>query len=205
MTDPWQQRLSTVEKSAARPKKFSAKCAYRSLRLLGMRTVAYFSLAGATSRSGVSTFETRLVGAAAVLLFVLLVLRAWRSHDQRRRKAGSLGLYESEVAHHGPRAGGGSRVDDQPVSANQALTPSFVSSRRRRGWKGTKPDRSSPSPMPSDLWVAHGYAVEKALLPERDGAGGSGSAKGASPTPGQPHRSPPVASALPPLEQPPPP
>ena len=171
-----------------------------------MQLVAHFPLAGAISRGDAAAFETGLVAAIIVLLVLLFGVRALRSHDLKMRRSRYYGR-------HRPRLDGPSQAAEQEASANRALTPSFVSSRRRRGWRGGGSDRVTPAPVASTLWVAHGFAVDRVPVP--NGAGTSAPSAAESETPAAPrhrapHRSPalqpaPLASTLPRLELPPPP
>src|SRR5450631_3576230 len=184
-----------------------------------MQLVAHLPLAGAISRGDAATFETRLVGAIIVLLVLLFGVRALRSHDLKRRKSRNLGFHRADGDRHWPQADEPSRVAEQEVSVNRPLSPSFVSSRRRRGWGGARSDRVAPAPVSSTLWVANGFAVDGVFVPGGAGAEGSRPPTGGSPPPPPslapprsraPHRSPapkapPLASTLPRLELPPPP
>ncbi len=178
-----------------------------------MQFVAYFPLAGAISRGDAATFETRLIGAIVVLGVLLMGVRALRSYDLKRRRSRSLGFHRSDGSRYWPQADEPSRVAEQEVSVNRSLSPSFVSSRRRRGWSGARSDRVAPAPVSSTLWVANGFAVDGVLVPDGAGAEVSRPPGGGSPSPprpGAPQRSrapkaPPLASTLPRLELPPPP
>ena len=184
-----------------------------------MPLVAYFPLVGGISRGDAATFETRLIGAVIVLGVLLMGVRALRSYDLKRRKSRSLGFHRSDGGRHWPQADEPSRVAEQEVSVNRSLSPSFVSSRRRRGWTGARSDRVAPAPVSSTLWVANGFAVDGVLVPDGAGAEVSRPPGGGSPSPPRPrapqrsrapHRSPapkapPLASTLPRLELPPPP
>jgi hypothetical protein len=184
-----------------------------------MQLAASFTLAGGISRGDAAAFETRLVGAIIVLLVLLMGVRALRSYDLKRRKSRSLGFHNSEDGHHWHQADEPSRLAEQEVSVNRSLCPSFVSSRRRRGWRGARSDRVVPAPVSSTLWVAHGFAVDGVPVPDGAGAKGSGPPEAGSPrlprtrAPQRsrgPQRSPaptapPLASSLPRLDLPPPP
>jgi hypothetical protein len=161
-----------------------------------MQLVAHLPLAGAISRGDAATFETRLVGAIIVLLVLLFGVRAFRSYDLKRRKSRNLGFHRADGDRPWPQADEPSRLAEQEVSVNRPLSPSFVSSRRRRGWGGARSDRVAPSPVSSTLWVANGFAVDGVLVPGGTGAEGSRPPAGGSP---------PLASSLPRLELPPPP
>lgn len=178
-----------------------------------MQLVAHFPLAGAISRGNAATFETRLIGAIIVLGVLLMGVRTLRSYDLKRRKSRSLGFHRSDGDGHWAQAREPSRVAEQEVSVNRSLSPSFVSSRRRRGWTGARSDRVAPAPVSSTLWVANGFAVDG--VPVADGAGAEASPPpgGGSPLPSRPRapqrsrapKAPPLASTLPRLELPPPP
>jgi hypothetical protein len=178
-----------------------------------MQLVVYFPLVGGISRGDAATFETRLIGAIAVLGALLMGVRALRSYDLKRRRSRSFGFHRSDGDRHWPQADEPSRVAEQEVSVNRSLSPSFVSSRRRRGWTGARSDRVTPAPVSSTLWVADGFAVDGVLEPDGAGAEVSRAPGGGSaprPRPRAPQRSrapkaPPLASTLPRLELPPPP
>jgi hypothetical protein len=71
--------------------------------------------------------EFILLGAGTVLLIVLVAIKARRSKGQRKRKAGSAGYHDFDVARYGHGAVGKSLIDTSVDPGARPLAPSFVS------------------------------------------------------------------------------
>jgi hypothetical protein len=140
-----------------------------------------------------TALESGLVALALAMLVALLVVRSKRAHDQKLRKAASMGYYDPDVARYG--YGSPAVPAEPPIDFDEVpLAPSFVAPGRgratRRNAAGARPAPASfgsmrldpPRPVP---------AFDQASV--------------VAPRPVSDIAPPPPASTLPPLVQPPPP
>jgi hypothetical protein len=91
-----------------------------------------------------SSIESGIVGFAVLMVILLVVVRAKRSHNQKLRRAGSSGFYDFDVARYGPSAAGASLMEKQIAQSERPLAPSFVSPTRGGDRKG-KSAAATPS------------------------------------------------------------
>ncbi len=79
------------------------------------------------------SIELDIIGFAAFMLIMLLVVRAKRSHDRKLRQAASSGFYDFDVARYGTASAGSSLMEKAVEASSRPLAPSFVSSNRGAG------------------------------------------------------------------------
>jgi hypothetical protein len=192
------------------------------MRLSGLQGV----VASASVGSG-SSIEYGLLGFAVLMLLLVFIVRAKRSHDQKVRRAASAGFYDFDVARYGASGAGSSLMENAVASSARPLAPSFSSSNRGNGGStagnGTKPpmpvpssfgpvDRSHPGPVPGfDAAAASNLRPPdvKRMPPPPPVAPAAGLGSPELPIPSSPPLPPPPPAAdpstLPTLEQPPPP
>jgi hypothetical protein len=145
--------------------------------------------------SGFSAYpiEYALVGFAAFVLILLLLVRVRRAHNQKLRRAASTGFYDFDVAHYGHSTSVSSPTDTLTAPIDRPLAPTFVSSPRGDETKA-RAAPVAPLPVPASFaQVDHRFVGP---LPEFD-------QHHPPPRPRPPAPSP--TSPLPLLEQPPPP
>ncbi len=65
--------------------------------------------------------EDYVIGVAVLMAVLLLVVRSYRSHNLKRRRAASSGFYDFDVAHYG-----NSSLMDKTAAGPSSLAPSFV-------------------------------------------------------------------------------
>ena len=65
--------------------------------------------------------EDYVIGVAVLMAVLLLIVRSYRSHNLKRRRAASSGFYDFDVAHYG-----NSSLMDKTAAGPSSLAPSFV-------------------------------------------------------------------------------
>jgi hypothetical protein len=179
-----------------------------------MLTIALHQTAAVSQ--GISV-EAGLLGFAAFMVVLLLVIRKKRSHDQKIRRAASSGFYDFDVARFG--TAGGTLMEKAVASSARPLAPSFVAP--GRAGDRTEAPPATPSPMAAQSSFGVVDRSPAAPLPAFDQVESVGRRPPSSrPAPaagqGDPHLPipatpylapppPPSMSSLPPLAQPPPP
>jgi hypothetical protein len=78
----------------------------------------------AASSGGAPSAEVIVLAVAVVLIVALVLVRAWRAHDLKRRKAAGSGYYDSDAARFGPGGTTGRTVEHPPAEL-PSLAPSF--------------------------------------------------------------------------------
>jgi hypothetical protein len=96
--------------------------------------------------------ELGIMAFIAVMVILLLAVRAKRSHDQKVRRAASSGFYDFDLAHYGTASAGSSLMEKAVESGSRPLAPSF-SSATREG-KGNAAGRAAPATLPSSFATA---------------------------------------------------
>jgi hypothetical protein len=167
------------------------------------------------------SIEVGLLGFAAFIVVVLVIVRMKRSHDQKIRRAASAGFYDFDVARFGTASS--SLMENAVASSARPLAPSFVAPGRAAGGKDAPvaTPRRTATPAPATMPVPSSFGVL-----DRSPAGppsafdlveAAGRRPPSSPTgqggphlpiPSSPYLAPPPPpsmSSLPPLVQPPPP
>ncbi len=151
----------------------------------------------------------------AFVLVMLLVVRAKRSHDQKRRRASASGFYDFDAAHYGTE--GGSLMEKAVEDSRRPLAPSFAASNRGAGGAGKRADPgrpptpapvSNPMPVPSSFGVIDRSPAGPLPTLERNTGPRQGpvpSTPKIPPPPPPPPTAGPSDSPLPLLVQPPPP
>jgi len=94
--------------------------------------------------SGTSA-EVAVVVAVVVLFAALLLVKAKRGHDQKIRKAASVGYFDPDAARYGPGSVPPPAGDNAEDAAHLPLAPSFVAPGRGTGTH--RADLSAPSPQ----------------------------------------------------------
>jgi hypothetical protein len=101
--------------------------------------------------------EDYVIGIAVLMAILLLIVRSYRGHSLKRRRAASSGFYDFDVAHYG-----NSSLIEKTVAGPSSLAPSFVAP-SRNGQKNKSvttvttgastafadADRSLPLPVPA--------------------------------------------------------
>ncbi len=113
-------------------------------------------LASSFSLSKLSV-EDYVIGVAVLMAILLLIVRSYRGHNLKRRRAASSGFYDFDVAHYG-----NSSLIEKNVAGPSSLAPSFVApGRDGRKTKSASAvtanastafadaDRSLPLPVPA--------------------------------------------------------
>jgi hypothetical protein len=96
------------------------------------------------------SIELAIVGVAAVLLIVVLLLRNKRIRDQQLRRGASVGYYDRDVAHYAQRSPDTQTVGAPLDPSSQPMAPSFVSSpKESKKHRGKTPGPVAPRPVPS--------------------------------------------------------
>ncbi len=163
------------------------------------------------------SIEVGLLGFAAFIVVLLLVIRMKRAHDQKMRRAASSGFYDFDVARFG--TAGSTLMENTVASSARPLAPSFVAPGRSGGRNEASPttppamavpssfgvvDRSPASPVPAfDQVESVSHRPPSSHPAAATGQGGPH-----LPIPATPYLAPsppPSMSSLPPLAQPPPP
>ncbi len=172
------------------------------MSMASIRVGALFATGNSWSR-----IEFILLGAAAVLLIVLLAVKVRRSQSQKKWKAASTGFHDFDVERYGHSAVGKSLIDTSVNPGARPLAPSFVSPKHGATHKADTPhplvvpssfgaiDRSRPATVRSfDAEEALRLRPPSDVTPERP-----------PPSPGGPSTEETTAtgSALPLLVQPP--
>jgi hypothetical protein len=187
-----------------------------------MLTSALHETAAVTQ--GIS-IEVGLLGFAAFIVVVLLMVRMKRSHDQKIRRAASAGFYDFDVARFGTASS--SLMENAVASSARPLAPSFVAPGRAAGGKDAPvatPRRTAtpaPTPAPAPMPVPSSFGVldrspagppaafdQVAAVGRRPPSSPTGQGGPHLPIPATPYLAPPPPpsmSSLPPLVQPPPP
>jgi hypothetical protein len=170
----------------------------------------------ASVSQGIS-IEVGLLGLAAFMVVLLLVVRMKRSHDQKIRRAASSGFYDFDVARFG--TAGSTLMENAVASSARPLAPSFVAPGRAGGRKEAPPATPSAMAVPSSFGVLDRSPagpvpafdqVESVSRrpPTSRPAPATGQGGPHLPIPATPYLAPPPPpsmSSLPPLTQPPPP
>ena len=99
---------------------------------------------GSTAVTGSVT--TDLFAVALLLLAVLLLTKVKRDHDQKIRKAASVGYFDTDVARYGHGSVAPPADDMAMDQSRQPLAPSFAAPRRVTG--AGRPTTGGPSPRP---------------------------------------------------------
>ena len=106
---------------------------------------------------GKLSVEDYVIGVAVLMAILLLIVRSYRGHNLKRRRAASSGFYDFDVAHYG-----NSSLIEKTVTGPTSLAPSFVAP-GRDGQKAKSvsgvtagastafadADRSLPLPVPA--------------------------------------------------------
>ncbi len=104
-------------------------------------------LAAVSLGAHVAGVEIGLVTFAVAVVVVLYVLKFKRSHDQRLRKAASVGYHDFDVARYGGTAPGQSLIESTVAdSGPQTLAPSFSAPPKGSRRKDRTPADSRPDP-----------------------------------------------------------
>jgi hypothetical protein len=172
----------------------------------------------AAATQGIS-IEVGLLGFAALIVVVLLIVRMKRSHDKKIRRGAAAGFYDFDVARFGTASS--SLMENAVASSSRPLAPSFVAPGRAGGGKAAPAAAARPAPRPAPMPVPSSFGVvdrsPTGPLPAFDQAEAVGRRPPSSPTgsggprlpiPATPYLAPPPPpsmSSLPPLVQPPPP
>jgi hypothetical protein len=169
-----------------------------------MHEAAPFSSAVMAVTVTTTVVESGLVALALALLIALLVVRSKRAHDQKLRKAASMGYYDPDVAKYG--YGSPAVPAEPPIDFDEVpLAPTFVAPGRGRSTK-----RNGAGPRPAPASFATMSLDPPRPVPAFDQASVVStrpvSHNAPPPPPPPPSPSPsPSPSRLPPLVQPPPP
>jgi hypothetical protein len=141
--------------------------------------------------------ESGLVALVVALLVALLVVRSKRAHDQKLRKAASMGYYDPDVAKYG--YGSPAVPAEPPIDFDEVpLAPSFVAPGRGRS---TKRSAGGPRPAPASFGTMSLDPPRPVPAFDQSSVVGTRPVSDHAPPPPPP----PAASTLPPLVQPPPP
>ncbi len=116
-----------------------------------MHEAALVPLGITATASTVTRVELGLATVAVVLFLVLLAVRAKRDHDQRIRKASSVGYYDPDAARYL-----GSPLAPDPAgtvghAAPVPLAPTFVAPGRTRPTRRGSPKTVTPQPVPASF------------------------------------------------------
>jgi hypothetical protein len=169
------------------------------------------------------SIEVGLLGFAALIVIVLLIVRMKRSHDQKIRRAASAGFYDFDVARFGTASS--SLMENAVASSARPLAPSFVAPGRAVGHKDgpvatprpapTARPAPAPMPVPSSFGVLDRSPAgpppafdQVEAMDRRPPSSPTGQGGPHLPIPATPYLAPPPPpsmSSLPPLVQPPPP
>jgi hypothetical protein len=168
-----------------------------------MHVAALLPLRTTAAASTVTVVELGLAALAVVLFVALLMVRAKRDHDQKIRKAGSVGYYDPDAARYGHGSVAPAPADATVDAANVPLAPTFVAPGRKTSTRRRGPAPVAPRPVPSSFGVFRGEPPRP--VPAFDPVEAVRARPLNAEVPVAPMAEPPSRSGPPPLPPPPPP
>ena len=181
-----------------------------------MNEAAVFSSGLMAVTVTVTVVESVLVALALTLFIALLAVRSKRAHDQKLRKAASMGYYDPDAARYGygsPTVPAEPPIDFEGVP----LAPTFVAPDRGRATRRSASGPPAPRPIPASFGTMslapprpvpafdQASVVNARPVPHNARPVSDNAPPATPPPPPSPPPPPPGSSTLPPLVQPPPP